>query len=240
MLLGAIHFANDTACRLSLATLAVACTFPTGRDTAPVDSVDTVRLSTGAPGGGFYRFGAELQEGFNRNAARVRIEHQPSGGAVANLGAIQRGDADVAFAFADVAYLAFVGRLGATEPRFDQLRAIAVLQLTPVQLIARGGSSIRAVSDLRGRRVGIGPDGSGTALTARLIMDAFGVPSGAVRKGSSTSKLLADVSWRYIDAMFDNAFYAPSSADSLRSGAYLVTIRVPQWNCSAGNTHFCG
>lgn len=214
---------------ICLATLALACTSPRGSDSAPVDSaesVDIVRLSTGAPGGGFHRFGAELEEAFKRTHTRVRIEHQPSGGAVANLGAIQRGDADVAFAFADVAYLAYVGRLGAAQPRFDQLRAIAVLQLTPVQLIARGESRIRSVSDLRGRRVGMGPDGSGTALTARLIMDAFGVPSGAVREEfldfQTAGKRLVEGT---LDAMFDNAFYAPSSADSLRSGAYLVTIQ---------------
>ena len=207
--------------------VALACDSPRGDDTAALaPAADIVRLGTGAPGGGFYPFGVALAEEFKRGHARVQIEHQPSGGAVANLGAIQRGDADVAFAFADVAYLAYVGRLDPTQPRFDQLRAIAVLQLTPVQLIARAGSNIRSVRDLRGRRVAIGPDGSGAALTARLIMDAFGVASGAVREEfldfrTAGSRLVEGS----LDAMFDNAFYAESSADALRSGAHLVTIQ---------------
>jgi hypothetical protein len=211
---------------LGLVSLAVGCSSPRALETLPAESSAVVRLATGAPGGGFYPFGASLAEEFTRAGAGVRIEHRPSRGAVANLGAIQRGDADVAFAFADVTYLAYVGRLDPTQPRFDQLRAIAVLQLTPVQLVARAGSRIRSVYDLRGRRVAMGPEGSGTALTARLIMDAFGVPSAAVREEflefrTAGIRLVEG----HLDAMFDNAFYAESAADALRSGARLVTIQ---------------
>ena len=72
----------------------------------------------------------------------------------------------------------------------------------------------------------MGPEGSGTALTARLIMDAFGVPSGAVREEflefrTAGIRLVEG----HLDAMFDNAFYAESAADALRSGARLVTIQ---------------
>jgi TRAP transporter TAXI family solute receptor len=208
---------------LAIVALASACTqVPEAAPQAPV----VVRLATGAPGGGFYPFGVALADTFNKTLDNVRIQHQPSGGAVANLGAIQRGEADVAFAFADVAYLAYIGRLDSAQAPFDQMRAIAVLQLTPVQLVARAGSHIESVTDLRGRRVAMGPDGSGTALTARLIMDAFGVPSDQVRSEylefRTAGIRLMEGS---LDAMFDNAFYAESAADALRSGARLVTIQ---------------
>lgn len=187
-----------------------------------------VRLATGAAGGGFYPFGQALAEQLNRRLIGIRIEPQISLGAVANLRAIQSGEADVALAFADVAYLASVGRLDRGVPPFDQVRAIAVLQLTPVQLVARAGSGIGSVRDLEGRRVAIGPEGSGTALTARLIMEAFGIHPGAVRAVSLEFRSAGlQLLQGKLDAMFDSAFYAESAANALRAGAGLVAIEGP-------------
>lgn len=156
----------------------------------------------------------------------LKLELKTSTGAVANVRALHQGEADVGFAFADVAYLAYVGQLGdGTEP-FDQLRAIAVLQLTPVQLVARAGSDIQSVADLRGRRVGMGPDGSGTALTAQLIFGAFGLKPDLVRTellpfNEASERLVAGT----LDAMFDTAMFpAESAARALRAGARLVPI----------------
>jgi len=81
----------------------------------------------------------------------------------------------VGLAYADVAYVAFVGNLEGQPARFDRLRGMAVLQLAPVHLVVDAESGIRDVSGLRGRRVGVGTPGSGTALTATLVLNAFGI-----------------------------------------------------------------
>jgi TRAP transporter TAXI family solute receptor len=206
--------------------LAGACT---QTPSEPASRVTVVRFSTGAPGGGFYPFGAALADAFAKTLRDISIEVKPSTGAVANVQAIQRGEADIGLAFADVAYLAYVGQLDGERARFDQLRAIAVLQLTPVQLVARGGSGIASVSDLRGRRVSVGPPGSGTALTARLIFEAFGIAAGAVHTESlSFNDSSVRLTNGTLDAMFDTAIYpAESAARALRAGARLVPITGP-------------
>jgi uncharacterized protein len=186
----------------------------------------TIRFTTGAPGGGFYPFGSALAKAMMAANPALQLELKTSTGAVANVRAIQQGEAEVGFAFADVAYLAYVGQLGREAKPFDQLRAIAVLQLTPVQLVARAGSDIRSVADLRGRRVGVGPDGSGTALTAQLIFGAFGLKPDLVRTellpfNEASERLVA----ASLDAMFDTAMFpAESAARALRAGARLVPI----------------
>lgn len=198
-----------------------------GQDRTPAQpALATVRFTTGAPGGGFYPFGSALATAMMAANPALTLELKTSTGAVANVRAIQQGEAEVGFAFADVAYLAYVGQLGDDAKPFDQLRAIAVLQLTPVQLVARAGSDIRSVADLRGRRVGVGPDGSGTALTAQLIFGAFGLNPDLVRTEqlpfNEASKRLVAGS---LDAMFDTAMFpAESAARALRAGARLVPI----------------
>jgi hypothetical protein len=185
-----------------------------------------VRFFTGTPGGGFYPLGEGLARAYERSLEAVDLQIHPSAGAVANVEAIQRGDADLGFAFADVAYVAYVGRLAGASGSFDHLRGIAVLQLTPVQLVVRRDPHIREVADLRGRRIGVGPPGSGTALTAGLVLEAFGIPASSVRTETLQFNDAADRLVRgTLDAMFDAAIYpAESVMAATRAGARIMPL----------------
>lgn len=188
-----------------------------------------LRLATGAPGGGFYPLGERLADAFAGALPNMRVEVHTSGGAVSNVEAIQRGEADVGLTFADVAYVAFVGQLDGSAKPFDRLRGMAALELTPVHLVVSGRSAIASVRDLRGRRVGVGPPGSGTALTAGLVLQAFGIGAAEVHTealpfNEAERRLEAGA----LDAMFDNAIYpAASVANATRLGARLISITGP-------------
>src|SRR5260221_6102914 len=116
------------------------------RPVPPRPSNIVVRLMTGTPGGGFYPVGAELASAFRKGAAPFSIDHRESGGSINNVAALQRGDADVALAYADVAYLSSIGRLEGQKRPFDHLRGMAVLQLAPIHLVVGARSGISAVS----------------------------------------------------------------------------------------------
>ena len=188
----------------------------------------TLRIATGAPGGGFQPLGDALARGRRRRPARIPTSSiQFSAGAVSNIEAIQSGSADIALSFSDVAYIASVGRLEGKPQPFTRLRAIAVLQLTPVHLVVGEHSGIKQVADLRGKRVGLGPPGSGTVFTAGLVLKAFGVELEAVqgeRLGfdEAAKRVVAGT----LDAMFDNATYPVSSArTATEAGALLHSHR---------------
>ena len=146
---------------------------------APVRAV--VRLTTGTPGAGFYPLGDALARGLRQAARSPDVQARDSAGSVANVEALQRGEADLGLSYADVAYMAFVGRLERHPQAFDDLRGIAVLELTPVHLVVRANSGVRDAADLRGRRIGVGLPGSGSALTADIVLAALGIDASAVR-----------------------------------------------------------
>jgi TRAP transporter TAXI family solute receptor len=190
------------------------------------DELFVLRLTTGTPGGGFHPFGQALADALEQVSPNMRLQVQTSGGSVANVRAIHDNRADIGLAFADVAYNAFSGQRESGAVPLTELRAIAVIQLTPVQLVARAGSAIRGMSDLRGQRIAVGPADGGTALTARLILQAFAVPLSSVtidtRPFLEAGALLARGG---LDAMFDNAVQpAESAALALRAGARLIPI----------------
>jgi len=188
-----------------------------------------VRFSTGTPGGGFYPLGESLARAYEGSFESVTFQVNPTAGAVTNVEAIQHDAADLGFAFADVAYMAYVGRLGGAARAFDRLRGIAVLQLTPVHLVVGRDSRIRDVGHLRGRRIGVGPPGSGTALTAGLILQAFGIAETAVHVeqlqfNDAAARLVNGT----LDAMFDTAIYpAESVTVAAQAGARLLPIAGP-------------
>lgn len=89
--------------------------------------------------------------------------------------ALQRGDVQLAIEDVETAYVAFsTGTAAWAEPHRD-LRAMAVLFSIAVHLVARTHTGIASVSDLRGKRVGMGAPGSPTDRAARLVLEGHGL-----------------------------------------------------------------
>jgi uncharacterized protein len=211
----------------SLVAAAASCAQPPAASSRPRR---VVRFSTGPPGGGFYPLGEGLARAYAASLPDVVIEPRPSGGAVANAEAIQSDTADMGFAFADVAYIAFGGGLGRGLRPYDRLRGMAVLQLTPLHFVVRAGSDIHSITDLRGRRVSVGPPTTGTALTVRLVLEAFGFRRSDVvevenLRFDEAARRLVDGS---LDAMFDTAIYPAESVETAaEAGARLLPVVGP-------------
>ena len=148
-----------------------------------------IRIAAGVPGGGSQSFGNALVQAYQKALPSMVFEVNARAGVINNLEALQRGDADVGFAFADVAYMAFAGELSTTHERFERLRGIAVLQLNPIHFVVRAGSGIKGVPDLRGKRVGIGPSGGGiSAVASNLLLSAFTLGPDTVRYRNDRSR----------------------------------------------------
>ncbi|MGH8430797.1 MAG: TAXI family TRAP transporter solute-binding subunit, partial [Solimonas sp.] len=100
----------------------------------------------------------------------------PTEGSVANVTGIATGAINSGFVQSDVAYWAFTGSgLYEGKPKVEVLRAIANLYQEAIHLVARRGSGIASIADLKGKRVSLDEDGSGTMVDALLILRAYGV-----------------------------------------------------------------
>jgi TRAP transporter TAXI family solute receptor len=161
--------------------------------------------------------------------AGIRVTISNSDGSVSNVRAIETGEADIGLAYADVVYSAYIGRLDSVPRSCGRLRALAVLELTPVHLVVRRGVDIHTVRDLRGHGVGVGPAGSGSALTAHTVMRAFGLADQDVRAHSvpynDAASRLEDGS---LDAMFVTGSIPLKSVERVvRSGARILPLAGP-------------
>ncbi|SMF07203.1 hypothetical protein SAMN06265365_102273 [Tistlia consotensis] len=101
---------------------------------------------------------------------------QSTEGSVYNVRAVSEGRLESALSQADVAFWAYHGAGPfADKPPLANLRAIANLYPESVQLVAAADAKVRNVADLKGKRVSIDSEGSGTQIDAKLILQAWGL-----------------------------------------------------------------
>ena len=94
----------------------------------------------------------------------------------------------------DSADLAFVQSTALTMASSDQrekLRALAGLYRDFIQVVVRGDSKIKGLADLRGRRVYIGKDNSGTKQIAEAILKGVGIVEGDYTRVGATDGFMA-------------------------------------------------
>jgi TRAP transporter TAXI family solute receptor len=111
-----------------------------------------------------------------RLGAKVKVRNLATEGSVENVRLIGSKGADYALVQSNVAAMASAGAgLFAGAGAINSLRALGSLFPEPVHIVVSAASGIRAVADLRGKRVAIGPSSSGTRADALAILAVHGL-----------------------------------------------------------------
>ena len=151
-----------------------------------------VVIATGGESGTYHALGnalARVLKGANViESARVL----PTGGSVENMELIERG--------ADGADLAFVQ---SDTPPSTNARLVAALydEVLHILVSAQAADEIQSIDDLSGKRVSLGPVGSGTRQLSQRVLEHFGV-----EVGEDAALLPAVAASGLIDGSVDAAF----------------------------------
>lgn len=128
---------------------------------------------------------------------------QSTRGSMENVELIGKGQLESSLAQAGVAYEAYAGRGRFAKAPVRKLRAIASLYREAVHIVVRADSGITSVAELKGKRISVGEEGSGTLLDAEAILEAYGIHRNKVQfrflKPGQASDALRN---RQIDAFF--------------------------------------
>lgn len=104
----------------------------------------------------------------------IKVTAESSGASVANSKLIGNSDTDFALLQNDIASYAYNGELMFKKPIKNLLGCMTLYPET-IQIVARNAANINSVADLKGKRVSIGPLGSGTTENAKQILAAWGL-----------------------------------------------------------------
>lgn len=122
-------------------------------------------LATGRSDGAYHQFGLRYQAELAREG--ITVELRPTSGAVENVRLLLDPASGV-----DVAFVQ--GGVGATAPD-AALVSLGSLYFEPLWVFTRGGTRGDDIRGLRGLRIAVGPDGSGTRALVDLLLRANGI-----------------------------------------------------------------
>ena len=153
------------------------------------ESLSFLRIGTGSVGGTYFPIGGiianavskppgsrECVVGGSCGVPGLIAVAQSTAGSVENVRGIASNTLDSGFVQADVAFLAYNGKIQLGEfGKTNRMRSIASLFPEAVHLVVRRNSGIRSVKDLKGKRISLDREGSGTQVDAIAILEAFGM-----------------------------------------------------------------
>ena len=156
---------------LLIAGLAIGCQ-EAAEDTGPPWRFT---MASGWVTGVYYPISGAMSRIAYTNMDNISLSVESSGASVANAKLIGSKDADLAILQNDIAYYAFHGTQMFDGEQVPNMRGLFMLHPEPVQLVVAADSGIETPADLAGKRVAVGPLGSGTEANAAQIAEIYGL-----------------------------------------------------------------
>jgi TRAP transporter TAXI family solute receptor len=143
-----------------------------------------ITIGTGGVTGTYYPTGGAICRMMNKNKKQtgIRCSVESTGGSVYNVNTIKAGELDFGIAQSDTVYQAFHGEGKFKGKAIKELRSVMAIYPELLALVVRKDAGIKTLPDIKGKRINIDVPGSGTRMTAEIVMDAFGVKKSDLAK----------------------------------------------------------
>jgi TRAP transporter TAXI family solute receptor len=136
-----------------------------------------VTIGTAGVTGVYYPAGGAICRLVNRGRKEhgIRCTVESTGGSINNLESIRKGDLELGVVQSDLLYHAFKGDEIFSDVGADsKLRLLFSLHSEPFTVVARKDAKINSFDDLKGKRVYMGPPGSGMRATMDELLQNKG------------------------------------------------------------------
>ena len=177
-----------------------------------------ITMTTGSLQGAYHAFGREYAEALAKSG--VTLDLKPSAGTLQNLARMTDPSADVQAGFVQSGL--------ATMKTHPNLSSLGRLYLEPLWLFYRADLALDRINGLVGKRVSVGPEGSGTRPLVTTILTASGVtPDNAMYLGPNT----ADAAEMLLSGNADAIFLVMSAeSEVVRKLLHSPTVKLFSFN----------
>jgi len=145
----------------------------------------------------------------------LRATVESSGASVANAQLIGTGDADFALLQNDIAFYAYNG---VTLSAFKDMGAVFTIYPELVHAVVTKASGVKTVRDLKGKKVVLGPQGSGTEANALQILEAYGLKESDFKAERIDAAAAAD---QLKDGRVDAAFFTTGMGSAVIVDSFI-------------------
>ena len=164
------------------------------------DSLTVMTVGTADNGGTMYPVGSAIAQVLEAADSSVRINLAASTGSYMNVDLLERGEIDLGLVSGDVAHEAVNGTGPYKEP-CTELRAVAALYASTSGWMAPASLNVRYVHELKGLRLGVGPQDSGTENASRLVLEALDMTEGTLQRNCGLGSGVEEIYKGELDAV---------------------------------------
>ncbi|MEL0022665.1 MAG: TAXI family TRAP transporter solute-binding subunit [Alphaproteobacteria bacterium] len=125
-----------------------------------------------------YQWAAGISELVNKNVSGVKAAAEGTKGYVANVQLMLDGKVEAGFSNTRLAYEAHYAQGSYEGQKKGQIVGWMSVKPIYMQVVVKADSDIKSLSDLRGKRVGMGQPGGTSMLDADLLMETVGLTPG--------------------------------------------------------------
>ncbi|HPE88798.1 MAG TPA: TAXI family TRAP transporter solute-binding subunit [Spirochaetia bacterium] len=186
-----------------------------------------VSIASGGTGGTYYPLAGAMATIWNEGVKGMNATAQATGASVANVNLLREGKADVIMVQNDIAYYAVNGLELFKDKAYPDLKGMAILYPETCQLITLANSGIKAVNDLKGKKVAVGAAGSGVEANARQIMEAAGITYADIQvQYLSFNEAASNLKDGNIDAAFLTAGYPTAAVQDISATKDINVVSI--------------
>ncbi|MEW6424341.1 MAG: TAXI family TRAP transporter solute-binding subunit [Bacillota bacterium] len=145
----------------------------TGDQKQPQGQTQRLSIGTGGTGGTYYPYGGAMAGIINKYVGGVEATAEVTGASVENARLLDSNQAQLGLLMNDVVYKAVKG-----EKPFEkaiELRTLFVMYPNIFHAVTLEDNSVKAMGDLKGRKVSVGSPGSGTETMSKQVLEALGI-----------------------------------------------------------------
>ncbi|MFG1657061.1 TAXI family TRAP transporter solute-binding subunit [Micromonospora chersina] len=180
-----------------------------------------IRIATGSPTAVYHAFGQSLAALLNRELPGVRASVVVTAASAQNVRLVGSGEAELGFTQADV--------LPPHAPEHPTVLAVARVYDDLLHLVTTAGGPVRTLADLRGRRVSVGADGSGTEVTATRLLSVAQLGGTVVQEHLGLDDSVAALRAGRIDAFFFSGGLPVRGVAELAGRTSIRMVDLGEW-----------
>ena len=132
-----------------------------------------VSIATGGTSGTYYPLGGAIAQAVTKGSS-IQATAETANASVANVNLVAQGEIEIAFVQNDITFWAYNGQQMFKDP-LKSVRSVASLYPEHIQFIVTKDSGVTTLTDLKGKRVGVGAPGSGTEGDCKAIFEVAGM-----------------------------------------------------------------